>query len=270
MSIASIMVSLDLGEAASTRVRVAASLAERFQATLTGIAAGKVAVPALFGDIAVEQSVYDEDNARLCAELASAKAVFERGADRAPRTGWRQADALPEAFLVSQARGADLIIVGRGPGGGVADRFAAAPDAVLMQAGRPILLVPPDVARLKAARIVVAWKDCMEARRAVTAALPFVDSADQVFVVSGGSDARLQGAEDVAELLARHGAHVTTHLINAATGDIADEILRFANHQDADLIVMGGYGHSQLRERLLGGMTRDMLRRSPLCCLMAH
>ena len=71
-------------------------------------------------------------------------------------------------------------------------------------------------------------------------------------------------------MLARHGAHVTTHLLNASAGNVADEILRFADRQDADLIVMGGYGHSRLREWLFGGVTRDILRTSPLCCLMSH
>jgi nucleotide-binding universal stress UspA family protein len=80
----------------------------------------------------------------------------------------------------------------------------------------------------------------------------------------------LEGAEDVSGFLARHGAHVTTHRLEESAGDIADAVIRFARRQDADLVVIGAYGHSRLREWLLGGVTRDVLRMSPLCCLMSH
>jgi nucleotide-binding universal stress UspA family protein len=109
-----------------------------------------------------------------------------------------------------------------------------------------------------------------EARRAVSAALPFIGRADQVFVAAAGSDARFEGAEEVSELLCRHGAHITMNLLDAPGGAVADAVLRFAKREEADLIVMGGYGHSRLREWLFGGVTRDILRASPLCCLMSH
>ncbi|MCX4194929.1 DEAD/DEAH box helicase [Methylobacterium organophilum] len=118
-------------------------------------------------------------------------------------------------------------------------------------------------------RIVVAWKDTPEARRAVSGALPFLRSAGQVFVVTTGQGARLEGAEEVAAHLKLHGAAVTTHLLTTAVSD-GEEILRFAREQQADLIVMGAYGHSRLREWAFGGATRDILQANSLCCLMAH
>ncbi len=270
MSIASIMVSLDAGAAAAGRTRVAADLAVRFEAALTGIAARKLPGPGPAPDLAAAQVAYDKERARLAEDLARAKAIFEESIDGRIRTGWRQAEAGAEEFLVQQARGADLVVVGREARREDGDEMRADPGLVLMEAGRPVLVVPPGLASLQAARIVVAWKDGPEARRAVSAVLPFVRGADQVYVVAAGSEARFEGAEEVSDLLARHGAHVTTHLVNAPAGDIADEILRFAKRQDADLIVMGGYGHSRLREWLFGGVTRDILRDSSLCCLMCH
>lgn len=270
MSIASIMVSVDPGGAAAGRVRLAANLAARFEATLTGVAARKLPAPGPAADMVAAQASYDEERARLAEDLARAKDIFEGSIDRDIRTGWRGAEAGAEAFLVRHARGADLVIVGRDArreGGG---EMVADPGSVLMEAGRPVLVVPPGLDRLAAARIVVAWKDTPEARRAVSAALPFICGADQVYVVAAGSDARFEGAEEVSDLLARHGAHVTTHLLNAPAGDIADEILRFARRQDADLVVMGGYGHSRMREWLFGGVTRDILRDASLCCLLSH
>jgi nucleotide-binding universal stress UspA family protein len=271
MSLASIMVSLDLGSAAPERVRLAASLAERFEADLTGVAARKIPGPGAASDIQEAQVRYAEEEARLSEDLASARAVFEGNAGIKVRTGWRQAQAGPVAFLVEQARAADLVAVGRrGPKDDAPDDMAVAPGPVLMEAGRPVLVIPPGIEQLRAARIVVAWKDAPEARRAVAAALPFIKRADQVFVTAAGGDARLQGAEEVSWHLARHGAHVTTHLLNAPAGEVANEILRFARRQDADLVVMGAYGHSWLREWLFGGATHHILQATPACCLMSH
>ena len=271
MSLASIMVSLDLGAAAPGRVRLAASLAKRFEADLTGVAARKIPGPGAASDIQEAQVRYAEEGARLGEELASARAVFERNAGTTVHTGWRQAEAGPIAFLVEQARAGDLIVVGRrGPKDEAPSGMGVAPGPVLMEAGRPVLVVPPGIEQLRAARIVVAWKDAPEARRAVSAALPFIKRADQVFVTSAGAEARFQGAEEVSWHLARHGAHVTTHLLDAPAGEMADEILRFARRQDADMVVMGAYGHSRLREWLFGGATHHILQASPSCCLMSH
>lgn len=270
MSIASIMVSLDPGAAAAGRARVAADLAARFEAALTGVAARKLPGPGPASDLEAAQTSYVKERARLAEDLARAKDIFEEGIAGGIRTGWCQAEAGAEEFLVRQARGADLVVVGRVTRREGGDGMAADPGLVLMEAGRPVLVVPPGLDSLQAVRIVVAWKDGPEARRAVSAALPFVRGADQVYVVAAGSEAHIEGAEEVSGLLARHGAHVTTHLVNAPSGNIADEILRFAKRHDADLIVMGGYGHSRLREWLFGGVTRDILRDSPLCCLMCH
>lgn len=86
----------------------------------------------------------------------------------------------------------------------------------------------------------------------MTAALPFLRDADQVFVATVGDDAGHEGAEAVTGHLVRHGAHATTHLMRAVRQE-SDDILEFAQHQDADLVVMGAYGHSRLREWIFGG-----------------
>lgn len=270
MDYANILVSVDLGPAAPDRVRVAAGLAHRFEATLIGAAAQKLPAVLLATDVYDVQQQDDKNAEEVRSLLAQAQDVFVRNAGDALRTDWRTALDEPTAHLVDQARAADLIVVSRhGADDTLRDVLGVPPGPVLMEAGRPILVVPPRIEHLKGRRIVVAWKDTPEARRAVSAALGFIRHADQVFVATTGNDARYEGAEDVAGHLARHGASVTTHQLKAAVAD-SDELIRFALKQDADLLVMGAYGHSRLREWMFGGVTRDILQTTPLCCLMSH
>ncbi len=270
MDYANILVSADLGDAAPDRIRLAAGLARRFGATLTGAAAHKVPAPILVRDVydAVEQE--ERNAARVRGILEQAHALFKRCVGDDIRTEWRAELVDPVAHLVRQARAADLVVVGRsGPEDEDAGPLRVTPGPVLMEAGRPVLVVPPRLVQLKAARIVVAWKDGPEARRAVTAALPFIRGTDRVFVATVGTDTRPEGAEAVAGHLARHGAPVTTHVLQLL-GSEGDAILDFALRLDADLVVLGAYGHSRLREWIFGGVTRDLLDRSTLCCLMSH
>jgi nucleotide-binding universal stress UspA family protein len=270
MHCANILVSVDLDGPAPDRIRLAAGLAHRLEATLTGAAAHQVPVPFLVHD-AYDSKIHEEENERQVREiLEQAHEVFARNADDGIRTDWRSAFSEPVTHLVERARAADLVVVGRrGPDDDNTANLGVAPGYVVMEAGRPVLVVPPHLERLNGARIVVAWKDSSEARRAVTAALGFIRHADQVFVAAAGDGARFAGAEDVAGHLARHGASVTTHFLKAAVSE-GDEILRFAKAQDADLIVMGAYGHSRLREWAFGGVTREVLQTTPVCCLMSH
>ncbi|MFB0489922.1 nucleotide-binding universal stress UspA family protein [Methylobacterium sp. OAE515] len=270
MSYANILVSVDLAETAPDRIRLAASLARRFDADLTGAAAAEVPAPLFAHDIRDAQAQFDRARGEILQELERARDVFARCAGETARTDWRGATERPFVHIIEQGRAADLLVVGRSAPGDLDPGplgFALGP--ILMEAGRPVLVVPPRVADLSGRRIVVAWKDTPEARRAVSGALPFIRSADQVFVVTAGEGARFEGAQDVARHLARHGASVTTHLLTTTVSD-GEPILRFAREQEADLIVMGAYGHSRLRGWAFGGATRDVLQSTAICCLMAH
>ncbi|KOX58766.1 MULTISPECIES: universal stress protein [Methylobacterium] len=270
MSYANILVSVDFAESTPDRVRLAAALARRFDATLTGAAAAEVPAPLFAHDIRDAQAQHERLKAEVLVDLEQAQAIFARCAGAAPRTAWCGGLDRPSAHLVDKGRAADLIVVGRAgeseidPG-----PFGVAIAPVLMEAGRPVLVVPPRVRGEPGRRIVVAWKDSPEARRAVAGALPFLRSADRVFVATAGEGARLEGADEVAAHLALHGASVATHLLSPTVSD-GDEILRFAHDHQADLIVMGAYGHSRLREWIFGGATRHILHATNVCCLMAH
>lgn len=271
MSYASIMVSLDLGIAASERVRLATSIADRYEARLTGVAALHVPDPFVINDIDDAERLREEGEEHGREQLSQARDVFALNTGERVRTAWRSALAHPLPYLVTQVRAADLVVVGRhGATDGDAGAMGVSPGPLLMEIGRPVLIVPPGIDHLSVGRIIVAWKDTIEARRAVLNAMPFLERADQVFVVSVGPDAHDESAHDVADYLARHGIAVTAHSLTPHNGDATDEILRFVSRQDAEMVVMGAYGRSRLREWMFGGATRDLLQRTPVCCLMSH
>jgi nucleotide-binding universal stress UspA family protein len=270
LAYASIMVAMDLDPEAEKRAKLATALADRFSARLIGIAAHPIAVPLYFeAPVSGLASAVELEERRATVELANAEAVFRRIAGTRNRIGWRSAHAFPLDYVLEHARAADLIVTSRPR----REEGAFGPMSInggdlVMGAGRPVLFVPPGVDYISAKRIVIGWKDSREARRAVFDGLPLLKAAQEVTVVSIDADDR--GANDVSAYLGYHGAQATVVVRTKTEGAVADELLRRAEQEGADLIVCGAYGHSRAREWAFGGVTRDLLDHAPLCCLMAH
>ncbi|OEZ66635.1 universal stress protein family protein [Janthinobacterium sp. HH103] len=158
------------------------------------------------------------------------------------------------------------------------------PAYVLLHSGRPVLIVPyapplPLLAPPAAARnVLISWNASKEASRAVTAALPLLQRAGQVHVAI--FDAQVHAAEhgeqpgaELVHYLARHGVEARLHLLDGGgvrRGDIGEALLSQAADLSVDLLVMGAYGHSRLRETILGGVTRTILQSMTIPVLMAH
>jgi nucleotide-binding universal stress UspA family protein len=147
-------------------------------------------------------------------------------------------------------------------------------EAALFDAGRPVLVVPYiQKAPLALDRVLVCWDGGRSAARAVGDAMPFLRHAKavEVLVVQGdaGKSDEIPGA-DVGEHLARHGLKVDVERIVATEGKVGDTILSHAADAGADFLVMGGYGHSRLREFILGGVTRGILGTMTVPVLMSH
>jgi len=142
-------------------------------------------------------------------------------------------------------------------------------EAVLFESGRPCLFVPPGHrAPLRYASVLVTWKNTREAAVALAASLPLLLQADEVRVAvveeNGASEQRREAPdEDIGRYLSRHGISAEVRLVDGWT-DVSAAILNEATRAAADLIVMGAYGHSRLREWVLGGVTRDVLSRAPM------
>ncbi|MDP3897720.1 MAG: universal stress protein [Mesorhizobium sp.] len=149
-------------------------------------------------------------------------------------------------------------------------------NGALFDSGTPVLLTPAGSRpTLQPRRILVAWDSKIEAARAVREALEMLADADEVHVtlVDPDSSELKNGAEpgaDIAAYLARHGVKVTVDRLPSQGQSVADVLRRHAVDTAAEMIVMGGYGHSRLRERIFGGVTRSLINNPPLPLFMAR
>ena len=273
MPFTTMMVHVDVERDCEQRVQLALALADLFQATLIGVA-GLAMQPALAAGGVV---VYDQPTEHECraaiARLDDMGKKFREQGQHLKQVEWRIALELPYELVSREARAADLIIVGaRHTGGNMQD--LADPGVILLRAGRPVLVVPDTVAPLQLRRVVVAWKDTRECRRAVRDALPFLQRAKEVLLVGIGEGEAESNAKrtlsDAAGYLLRHRVAAVHDVWRQARGPVAAELLRLVQDEGADLIVAGGYGHSRLGEWIFGGVTHELLVSSPVCCMLSH
>ena len=151
---------------------------------------------------------------------------------------------------------------------------AAIAESALFESGRPIVIVPyVQRAPLKLDRVMVCWDGSRAAARAISDSMPLLERAGSIEVVivtnDRGKHDEIAGA-DMGLHLARHGVKVEVTRISRGKLDVVDALLSHAADSGADFMVMGGYGHSRLREFVLGGVTRGMLHSMVVPTLMSH
>jgi nucleotide-binding universal stress UspA family protein len=270
-----LMVHVDADGNLNRRVHIAAGLADRFHAQLIGVAGW------------APMSVFLAEEALIHAspgvpELQEMKAALDRkGQEFCAAVGgptreveWRSVLDFPTQALAREARAADLVVIENEREN--RDPFRSLdPASFLLKAGRPVLVVPTSVSSLSLKRVGIAWKDAREARRAVRDALPFLQQAERVAVIAVSKDddrreQTLHSVKDVAHYLMRHRIESVSERVTAPENGIAAALLRVARDENIDLIVAGAYGHSRLGEWAFGGVTRELLAKSPVCCLFSH
>lgn len=273
MSYAALMVHFDAGRNGGRRARLAVGLADRFHALLIGIA-GRSYLPTFLAegpDADAERN--DGERKEMMHLLADMEKKFHASTKNAKHVEWRGILDYANNLVPREARAADLIIIGRKQDPGDL-YYSLDPGVTIVRAGRPVLLVPDDIDSLEARRVVIAWKDIREARRAVRDALPFLKEAKEVMIVMvcehGAETQAKRSIDDIENYLLRHKVVVGAKAFLHTHQSIAAELLRFAKDENADLIVAGGYGHSRLGEWALGGVTRELLSNSTICCLFSH
>jgi nucleotide-binding universal stress UspA family protein len=281
MSYKDLLVVLDAGAPARGRIDVAAALAERFAAHLAGLYPLPIPQrPRELGyfDPAMLDPFFAEARERARDAADEVRERFEHITKlRGVTAEWRLIPEGPEADPAVHARYVDLTILGQlDPDRGEAEIIDRRPEQVALASGHPVLVVPyagrfENVGR----RVVVGWSATREAARAVNDAMPLLMAADvvNVLTIDAHEAPRGHGAlpgADISLHLARHGVKATIEQTVSGDLSVGDTLLSRAADLGADLLVMGAYGHSRLRELLLGGATRTLLRSMTLPVLMSH
>jgi len=177
--------------------------------------------------------------------------------------------------VAQRARLADLIVLPKPYGEGRQVDDVAIAEAALFGTRTPVLFVPPDHDHaLKAAKVVIAWNDSAEALAAIRGAMPIIEKAGAVNIAiidppSSGVE-RSDPGGSLAEVLSRKGVRPDISVLAKTMPKVSDVILRHVDDIDADMVVMGAYGHSRFREAIFGGATRNMLEETDVPVLMAH
>jgi len=278
MSYRTIVVHADRAANAEARIALAAAIAAREEAHLVGAAMTGMPRSMLAGRSYEGSGVFLADYLRRAEErVQQALEQFKAMADRLGVQSFEARSSNDDEYagLCMQARYADLVVLGQAAADDDKESslLPDLPDYVLLNCGRPVLLVPrtgrfPTIGK----RVMVAWNGSVEAAKAVTAALPLLRGAEQVTLAVLGSSADTLGESpgaDIALYLARHGVNVEV-LRRPEPADPGKAILSLAADFNVDLLVMGAYGHSRFREMMLGGATRTILAAAALPVLMAH
>jgi nucleotide-binding universal stress UspA family protein len=275
MTYATAMVSLAVDQPNEALLEVSGQLAALFSAKVIGVAAAMFSPPMYFLEGAASQQLLDEGEAAIQGRMTELESRFRAAMHgRVKALEWRSAMELPARYVAREARAADLVIVG-GDGNAILDPFAiASPSDLVLQLGRPLLVVPSSAKWLDLRSALVAWKDCPEARRAVADALPLLARVKEVTVAAvaeqeGTQAAVRRQAEDVAGWLARHGIASRVQ-VPEHCGNAVKQLDRIAADTGAGVVVAGAYGRSRFREWVLGGVTQHLVGQTARCALLSR
>lgn len=255
---------------------VAAALARGRGAHLIGVHAEPlpmpIASPMGFPDATLLGASEDINRSR---EERLGKLFTERFAGGEPQGEWRSLRSFSGDSVLSaleSARSADLIVAGHGSGEGGSPDI----DTLIQGAGRPVLLVPAErPVRTEIRRVVIAWNGSREAARAAFDALGFIVEAEETIVLTidpvdrEGEGGPLPGTE-IAATLTRHGAKVEVRAVSSGEWSRAQIMERTVRETNADLLVLGAFSHSRIREMIFGGTTRTVIENPPCLTLMAR
>ena len=278
MKLCDILVHIDQSPRALMRLDIAAELARQHGAHLTALQVIDVALPVMAmgdgGGGAVIAELMEQMRQSALAAGVKLKAAFEAALAREGIMGeWRQVEGTTQEILALHGRYADLLVLGQDD---PESDSAGLLEAMVFDCGQPVLAIPfAGSFKTIGKRVLVGWNASREASRALHDALPLIAKAETATVFLANPKRGLGGhgeesGADIARHLARHGMKVEVAM--AIADDVPDSalLLNHASDMGADLLVMGAYGHSRLREFILGGMTRSLLREMTVPVLLSH
>lgn len=231
---------------------------------------------------AMVEEIMNSAEAEARSRRDAAHACFEAAVDRAgvtvadaapapdgPSAGWREVVGRMEELVPVEARLADVTVVTRA--GDEQGQALGLIETALLTSGRPILLVPAAIPVEIGRTVAIAWNGNAESARAVAGAMPFLLSAETVHVLTAETSATQAAAGSrIVEYLSWHGVNAKLTLLAPGSEPVGKVLMGQAAELGCDLLVMGGYGHSRMREMILGGVTRYVLNNAGLPVLMAH
>ncbi len=286
MSVRKILVPLSGIAAEAAVIGTALAVARNFGAQVVGLFVRPDPTEALpyLGDGVSGQVIEDLlKAAKEGSDAASSRArtTFADAAQKAgvPLVQTSSAADLPSArfldvtghrddVVAAQAQLSDIIVFGEATSG-IAGGSTL--EAAMMSAGRPVLIAPKTAVSSVGGTVAIGWDDSPVAAHAATAAIPFLGKAEKVIIFSiGGKELDPMPAVMLADYLALHGVKADVHLVDAQGRAIGSVLLEQAEKAGADLLVVGGYGHSRLREFILGGATQHIRSHATIPVLMAH
>ena len=277
MGFKTMLVHVDTGRSAPARLKLSADLAARSIAHVTGLYVRRPFQAPAFTDAgpAMDSLYRTYENAAKADEALATAAFRDFIGGTSLSSEWRVTDGLTEEIVAAHARYADLVIVGQAePDAAATSTPSDLAETVVIASERPVLIVPHiGVTKPPGKTVMLCWNGTREAARAVTGALPILKKADKVIIllVDPRNDGDPEGpGVGVATWLARHGVRAVIKRDTAGDSDIGGVILSRAADQDADLVVMGLYGHSRMREWVLGGASRTLLASMTVPLLVAH
>jgi nucleotide-binding universal stress UspA family protein len=274
MTYKTILVDCDASPKVGHRLAVAVELAGRFGAHLIGLHVRAPILPQVFADGTLPmESLLDAFEQAAKAEEAAATKAFEAAVKGSrSSTEWRVVEGFSEELLTNAAHQADLLVLGQIDPDSATRATPPRPEAVVMASGRPAIVVPHvGIAGPPGKTVMLCWKPTRESARAAADALPFLTAAEKVIVLIVDRAApEGDPAAEVTTWLERHGIKASVQHDIASDSDVGDVILSRAADNRADLIVMGLYGHSRLRQMVLGGVSRTLLASMTTPLFVAH
>ncbi len=280
MPIMTILVYLPSEHLADPVLEAAIALAKPRGAHVVGLHLQASYYPA-YGEVAIAMppDVIEQMRQPLRERAEKLKETFnarmaEAGVSAEWRSGTSEYSALP-GRIVDEAVSADLVLCPKVEAEEVDVTTLDLPERLILEGGRPVLVVPGAAECLPPKRVLIAWNNSPQSARAVFDALDLMSEADAVTVltIAGDEDARKEAEQSAGKLTAtlkRHGIEAKIDAVSAPHTSASDHLIERLNADGADLLVMGCYGHSRFRELVFGGVTRTILAGVNVPTLMSH
>jgi nucleotide-binding universal stress UspA family protein len=279
MAYKTILVHLDDEHRVRRLLEAVMPLAGTFEAHVIGLAVLPPVVILPAGDNMGMAVTLDEHRDVYRVTMHALKQAFEAATNgQIAKAEWREKDAslgMVPGIVIEQGAAADLIVASQLAPDWNNSSMMEAPERLALESGRPVLLIPnAGEVRMPPRRVTIAWNGRREAARAVFDALPLLKRADAVNVLSMNSETSATSAERpgdaICATLERHGVKCKATQADASNANMRSEILRLAAAFGSDMLVMGCYGHTRVREFILGGASRDVLSQMSMPVLMSH